>query len=257
MTAMTGALVAGNLGLLVYLRLRGWGVRSSSRRRPARLPGWAILVSQPGHRFNSSARPSCSRWLYCCRRRRSPVEYRLQDRRLVSATFVNASMPFAGHQKTDSRTPPDGSAHCRRRCRGRRNRHRVRCPDCAPELLGPAVIIAIWLITSSASAVATRMTYRFLAPNATARTMTVSSWWSHSRCCPPRRGLRPGGAALRLCGDRRRLGDLLSGRCGPGDEPGCWPRAGRTGRGWVGTTLRQPAHPRADSARLGSAALPR
>lgn len=175
MTAMTGALAAGNLGLLAFLRLRGVGtsviesapLTSSS---PAG-PFWFLSMSSLsyiGQAFLQSLAvllpPSTVSLLN--------ISYKIVGS--VSATFVNASMPLLVHQNTDSP-----------RAAQRFLRIVVVVIAAAgivvaagtwivrPELLAPAIIIAIWLITSSASAVASRMSYRFLAPNAMGRKMTV------------------------------------------------------------------------------------
>ena len=175
MTAMTGALVAGNLALLVILHLRRVGstviesapLSSSSPGGPLWFLSLASL-QYIGQTFLQSLAvllpPSTVTLLN--------IGYKIVGS--VSATFVNASMPLLVHQETDSP-------------RAARRFLRIVTAVVAaggvaiaigvwmvrPELLTPAVIIAIWLITSSASAVAMRMSFRFLAPHATARTMTV------------------------------------------------------------------------------------
>lgn len=175
MTVMTGALVVGNLGLLaVQRRLRIGDSVLESAPEESSSPGgpfWFLSLASLqfiGQTFLQSLAvllpPSTVTLLN--------IGYKIVGS--VSATFVNASMPLLIHQKTVS---PEGARRFLRivvvvvaaggvvLAAGTRI---VR-----PELFAPAVIIAIWLITSSASAVATRMSYRFLAPHATARTMTV------------------------------------------------------------------------------------
>jgi hypothetical protein len=175
MTAMTGALVAGNLGLLALLRLRrvGSSVIESAplNSTSAGGPFWFLSLASLqfiGQTFLQSLAvllpPSTITLLN--------IGYKIVGS--VSATFVNASMPLLVHQDTDSP-------------RAARRFLRIVVVVVAaggiaialgtwmvrPELLAPAVIIAMWLITSSASAVAMRMSFRFLAPQAVARTMTV------------------------------------------------------------------------------------
>ena len=108
----------------------------------------------------------------------------------ISATFVNASMPLLVHGRTDS------PALARRFLRvvvlveavvgagvvG------VAC-IVRPDLLVPAVVVAVWLVGSGAAAVAMRMSFRFLPPHEVAkRQMAVVavvvpaallSAWSH------------------------------------------------------------------------------
>jgi len=175
MTAMTGALVAGNLGLLAFLRLRRVGSAViESAPLSSTSPGgqlWFLSLASLqyiGQMFLQSLAvllsPSTVTLLN--------IGYKIVGS--VSATFVNASMPLLVHQETDS---PQAA---------RRFLRivvvvvgvvgiviAVATRMVRPELLAPAVIIAIWLIASSASAVASRMSFRFLAPHATARTMTV------------------------------------------------------------------------------------
>ena len=175
MTAMTGALMAGNLGLLVFLRARKVGssviesapVRSQSPGGPF----WFLSLASLqfiGQTFLQSLAvllpPSTVTLLN--------IGYKIVGS--VSATFVNASMPLLIHQTTSSSWA------------ARRFQRIVVIVTAAagaaialgtrivyPNLLQPAVIVAIWLVTSSAWAVATRISFRFLAPRATARTMAV------------------------------------------------------------------------------------
>jgi hypothetical protein len=175
MTVMTSALLAGNLGFLAFLRLRRVGssvIESapSSSSSPGG-PFWFLSLASLqfiGQTFLQSLAvllpPSTVTLLN--------IGYKIVGS--VSATFVNASMPLLIHQKTDSP-------------RAARRFLRIVVVVVAaggtviaagtrvarPELFAPAVIIAIWLITSSASAVATRISFRFLAPHAMARAMTV------------------------------------------------------------------------------------
>jgi hypothetical protein len=175
MTVMTGALVVGNLGLLaVQRRLRIGNSVLESAPEESSSPGgpfWFLSLASLqfiGQTFLQSLAvllpPSTVTLLN--------IGYKIVGS--VSATFVNATMPLLIHQKTVS---PEGARRFLRivvvvvaaggvLLAG--GTHILR-----PELFAPAVIIGIWLITSSASAVATRMSYRFLAPHATARTMTV------------------------------------------------------------------------------------
>lgn len=175
MTVMTGALVAGNLGLLAVLHQRrvGSAVIESAPLRSASTGGPLWFLSLASLQYIGQAfLPSLAVLLPPSTVTLLNIGYKIVAS--VSATFVNASMPLLIHQETDSP-------------RAARRFLRIVVAVVAaggiaiaiatwmvrPELLAPAVIIAIWLITSSASAVAMRMSFRFLAPHATARTMTV------------------------------------------------------------------------------------
>jgi hypothetical protein len=92
----------------------------------------------------------------------------------VSGTFVNATMPILVHQDTDS------PAAARRFLRIVAVAVAVGGIVLAlgtgllrRELLVPAIVVAIWLVCSSASAIAARMSYRFLGPTASSRTIGV------------------------------------------------------------------------------------
>jgi hypothetical protein len=175
MTVMTGALLFGNIGFLIYLDRRriGSSVIDSAplTGTSAGGPFWFLSLASlqfMGQTFLQSLAvllpPSTVTLLN--------IGYKIVGS--VSATFVNATMPSLIHQQTDS-------PHAARRFL------RIVVVVVAaggiaialgtkivrPELLAPAVVIAIWLITSSAAAVASRMSFRFLPPNATTRTMVV------------------------------------------------------------------------------------
>jgi hypothetical protein len=92
----------------------------------------------------------------------------------TSATFVNASMPAIVHQGTNS---PDSARRFLRIILLVVGVGGIVLVVGAwtgwPNLLRPAAVIALWLIASSAQAVAFRMSYRFLAPRSTTRTIAV------------------------------------------------------------------------------------
>jgi hypothetical protein len=92
----------------------------------------------------------------------------------VSATFVNATMPSLVHRSTDS-------PHSARQFL-RLTVVVVSLGGAAlvagtwiiwPSLLRPAIVVALWLIASSASAIAAQMSYRFLTPQMSTRTILV------------------------------------------------------------------------------------
>jgi hypothetical protein len=175
MTAMTGGLLAGNLGLLAVLHVRRVGSTViESAPLSCSTPGgplWFLSLASLQY-LGQAALQSLAVLLPPSTVTLLNIGYKIVGS--VSATFVNASMPLLVHQETDSP-------------RAARRFLRVVVAVVVaggtaivigawlvrPELLAPAVIIAIWLITSSASAVAMRMSFRFLAPHATARTMMV------------------------------------------------------------------------------------
>jgi hypothetical protein len=175
MTAMTCGLIIGNAGLLIIMALRKIGD--------------SVLDSAPDHTETSGV----SLWFlglssiafigqtllqsFAVRLPASSLTYLNIGYKIVgsaSATFVNAIMPLIVHQGTDS-------PHSARRflrivvvAVGIAGTLLVIAVSIIrPYLLVPSVVIAIWLITSAAGAVAGRMSFRFLAPHASVRTIGV------------------------------------------------------------------------------------
>jgi hypothetical protein len=175
MTAMTCGLVVGNAGLLICMSLQRigdsvldsapdhtetqgaslWflGLASVSFLGQTLLQSFAVLLPASSITFLN-------------------VGYKIVGS--VSATFVNAIMPVIVHQGTDS------SRSARRFLRivivvvsTAGAFLAVAVWMIRPDLLVPAVVIAIWLTTSAAAAVAERTSFRFLAAHASARTIGV------------------------------------------------------------------------------------
>jgi hypothetical protein len=175
MTAMTCGLVVGNASLLIFMALRRIGD--------------SVLDSAPDHTETSGA----SLWFLSLASIAFLGQTLLQSLAVllpassitllnvgskvvgsVSATFVNAIMPLIVHQGTDST---------------RSARRFLRIVTVAvvtggtmlvvavwmirPSLLVPSVVVAIWLTSSAAFAVAGRMSFRFLAPHTSVRTIGV------------------------------------------------------------------------------------
>jgi hypothetical protein len=175
MIAMTCGLAVGNAGLLIFMALRRIGD--------------SVLDSVPDHTETKGA----SLWFLSLASIAFLGQTLLQSFAVLlpassitllnvgikvvgsmSATFVNAIMPLIVHQGTDS---------------SRSARRFLRIVTVAvasagillvvvawmirPDLLISSVVIALWLIASAAVAVAGRMSFRFLAPHASVRTIVV------------------------------------------------------------------------------------
>ena len=175
MTAMVVGLVAGNLGFLVYMEWHriGGHVLASAPEQSTRRGGsfWFLgmssvaFVGQTLIQSLAVLLPTSSITLL-------NISYKIVG--AVSGTFVNATMPVLLHQDTDS----PGAA---------RRFLRIAVVVIAlagsvmvagvlffrPALTVPAVVLALWLVASSAAAAGMRMSFRFLPPNALRRTIVV------------------------------------------------------------------------------------
>lgn len=174
-SAMVTGLVLGNIGILGWMMRHDVGdvvlrrpIRSASRRGSVWFFSMASVefIGQTVLQSLAVLLPASSITLL-------NVAYKVVGS--VSATFVNASMPLLVHADTDSP-----------RLAGRFLRFvtvavaagailtTIGFELVRPEYLIPVTVVAAWLVTSSASAVAHRMSFRFLTPTtASTRTMTV------------------------------------------------------------------------------------
>ena len=175
MTAMTGGLVVGNAGLLIFMALRRIGnsvVDSAPDHTETRGTSlWFLSLASIAF-LGQTLLQSLAVLLPASSITLLNIGYKIVGS--VSATFVNAIMPMIVHQGTAS-------------SRSARRFLRIVVVAVAaagtvlvvavwivrPYLLVPSVVIAIWLTASAAAAVAARMSYRFLAPHASVRT---SAW---------------------------------------------------------------------------------
>jgi hypothetical protein len=175
MTAMTCGLAVGNAGLLTVMALRriGDSVLDSAPDHTETRGASLWFLSLASIAFLSQALlqsfavllPASSITLL-------NVGYKVVGS--VSATFVNAMMPLIVHQGTES------SRSARRFLRvvtvavaGAGTLLVAAVWMVRPDLLVSSVVIALWLIASAAFAVAGRMSFRFLAPQASVRTIGV------------------------------------------------------------------------------------
>lgn len=175
MTAMVSGLLVGNLGLLAFMARHDVGKMVLNAAPPnTGSPGGSFwFLSLASIEFlGQTVLQSLAVLLPPSSITLLNVGYRIVGS--VSATFVNATMPSLVHQTTDSP-------------RSARRFLRVVVfvvGVCAitivvgvrivrPDLLVPTMVLAMWLIASAAAAVAARMSFRFLAPHASTRTIGV------------------------------------------------------------------------------------
>jgi hypothetical protein len=175
MTAMVVGLTVGNLGFFVYMEARGVGddiLESAPEQSPGSGSSFWFLGLSSVSFIGMTLMQSLAVLLPTSSITLLNVAYKLVSS--VSATFINATMPTLLHQKTDS-------MHAARRFL------RIAVVILAiaggvllvgvlivrPSLAAPAVVLALWLVASSASAAAGRMSYRFLPPDMVRRTMAV------------------------------------------------------------------------------------
>jgi hypothetical protein len=175
MTSMTCGLVVGNAGLLIFMALRRIGdsvldsAPDHTETRGASL--WFLSLASVEF-LGLTLLQSLAVLLPASSITLLNVGYKIVGS--VSATFVNAIMPVIVHQGTDSS-----------RSASRFLRIVIVAVAAAgtvlvaaiwmtrPYLLVPSVVIALWLTASAAVAVAGRMSFRFLAPHASVRTIGV------------------------------------------------------------------------------------
>jgi hypothetical protein len=175
MTAMTCGLIVGNAGLLIFMALRRIGdsvvdsAPDHTETRGASL--WFLSLASIAF-LGQTVLQSFAVLLPASSVTLLNIGYKIVGS--VSATFVNAIMPVIVHQGTDS-------------SRSARRFLRIVIVAVAaagtvlvaaiwiirPYLLVPSVVIALWLTASAAVAVAGRMSFRFLAPHASVRTIGV------------------------------------------------------------------------------------
>jgi hypothetical protein len=175
MTVMVGALLVGNLGLLVAMTRRKVGTAvldSVPLVAPSRSgPFWFLGKSTVGY-LGQIFLQSLAVLLPASGVTFLNIGVKIVSS--VSATFVNATMPSLVHRSTDS-------PHSARQFL-RLTVVVVSLGGAAlvagtwiiwPSLLRPAIVVALWLIASSASAIAAQMSYRFLTPQMSTRTILV------------------------------------------------------------------------------------
>ena len=169
-TAMVGGLLAGNVALLlVMVRMRiGDDVLDSSPAVGSRVgSAWFFGTASFGF-VAQTVMQSLAVLLPAA----SITVLNLANKLVasISATFVNASMPLLVHGSTDS------PAMARRFLRVVVLVEAVGgvalvavAAVVRPDLLLPAIVVAIWLVGSGAAAVAMRMSFRFLPPHEVAK----------------------------------------------------------------------------------------
>jgi hypothetical protein len=163
-TAMVGGLLVGNLGLLLVMGrqqvgddiLRDSPMNARSRKGLAWFLGTAsfAFVCQTILQSLAVLLPAASLTI---------LNLAIKLVSSISASFVNATMPLLVHGRTDS--PSMARRFLRIVVLAEAvgaivlvaGTHLVR-----PDLLVPAVVVAVWLVGSGASAVSQRMAFRFL-----------------------------------------------------------------------------------------------
>jgi hypothetical protein len=174
MTTMMAGLLGGNLALAVFMHRRAVGddiVASADEHGAGSGSLWFLALSSSSY-VGQTVLQSLAVLLPASGITLLNVAYKLVGS--VSATFVNATMPSLVHRDTESRSA------------ARRFLRLVAATVTAgglglvgavrvlrPELVLPALVVATWLLCSTASAVAARMSFRFLRPGASGRTIAV------------------------------------------------------------------------------------
>lgn len=174
MTVMVAGLLGGNVLLAVIMNRRGVGddvITSAGEHGAGAGSLWFLALSSSSY-LGQTVLQSLAVLLPASGITLLNVAYKLVGS--VSATLVNATMPSLIHRDTES---PSAA---------RRFLRVVAVVVTAgglvlvggvevlgPELLIPAVVVAVWLLCSAASAVAARMSFRFLRPGASRRTIGV------------------------------------------------------------------------------------
>lgn len=175
MTAMTAGLVVGNatlLGVLVRRDVGGSVIAAAPETGTAGRGSWWFLTLSSSEYLAQTFMQSLAVFLPPSAITLLNIGFKIVGS--VSATFVNASMPALIHRDTES---PAAARRFLRIVTA------VVAPAGAalvcvvgllrPELLLPTAVVAIWLVCSSASAVAGRMSFRFLPPHTSGRTIGV------------------------------------------------------------------------------------
>ena len=174
-TAMMVALLAGNLALLAVMRHRrvGQAILDAAPELPSARSGhvWFLAQSMVGY-LAGLVLQSLAVLLPA-----SGVTLLNVGVKIVgsgSAMFVNASMPVFLHQATDSPRAARRFLYVVVTAAALAGTVLVVVADLArPDQLVPAMALALWMVASCSQAIAFRLSYRFLAPRATARTMAV------------------------------------------------------------------------------------
>jgi hypothetical protein len=176
MSAMMGGLLLGNIALLTVMARRGIGDAIIARRASTRSSGqglfWFSSVASAGL-IGRTVLQSLAVLLSPSSITLLNVAFKIVGS--LSATFVNTTMPLLVHAESDS--PRLGRRFLRVVTVVAAAIATVALPSVQflhAEYFLPAIVIAAWLIGSSAAAVANRMSYRFLTPRATgARSIPV------------------------------------------------------------------------------------
>jgi hypothetical protein len=174
--AMVGGLLVGNAGLLTVMANRGIGEAVVARRASTQSSRkglfWFFSMASAGL-VGRTVLQSLAVLLAESSITLLNVAFKIVGS--LSATFVNTTMPLLVH--ADSNSPRLG-----RRFLRVVTAVVAACTTVAllgvgflrPDYLLPAMVIAAWLVGSSAAAVANRMSYRFLTPRVTGtRSMLV------------------------------------------------------------------------------------
>lgn len=175
-TAMTGGLLVGNIGLLVVMRRRCVGddvlvhgaAVTGSRSGSAWFLGTAgvAFVSQSVMQSLAVLLPAAGLTL---------LNLATKVVGSISAAFVNATMPMLVHERTDSTAPARRFLRIVMLTEALGGSllvvgtHLVR-----PEFTTAAVVVAVWMVGSGAAAVAQRMSFRFLPAQDVARRQIAS-----------------------------------------------------------------------------------
>jgi hypothetical protein len=176
MSAMVSGLILGNIGLLIFMARKGIGDAIIARRAHVQASGrglfWFFSMASAGL-VGRTVLQSLAVLLTPSSITLLNVAFKIVGS--LSATFVNTTMPLLVHAESGSPRP------------GRRFLRLVTTIVGISALAGllgvwflrpdyflPATVIAMWLVGSSAAAIANRMSYRFLTPKATGiRSMLV------------------------------------------------------------------------------------
>jgi hypothetical protein len=168
-TAMVGALVVGNVALLVVMTLRGIGdvvlACASATEEPPRSGGvWFFSRASVGYvggllmQSTAVLLPPASLTI---------LSLATKVVASVSASFVNAILPALVHQDTNSNVPVRRFLRMFMLVVGAVSVvGLVVVVGVRRDLLLPALALAIWLLSTSSAAVAQRLSFRFLRPSA-------------------------------------------------------------------------------------------
>jgi hypothetical protein len=174
-TAMTGGLLVGNVIFLAFMARRSVGnavvASVDVERSGSRASYWFLAKSSTGY-LGQALMQSLAVLLPASSLTFLNIAIKLVAS--ASAMFINAVMPTVVHQSTDSTVAARGFL-------------RIMLPLMAcvalicltataiirPAYFASVAILGIWLVATSAAAVAQRMSFRFLRPDATRVTLGV------------------------------------------------------------------------------------